>query len=77
MFDDLDGFIESQCNDTKHNNACDHHIQLEYLGAVDDQISQSPSCGKKFSDNDPHQGEPDIYLCRTEQNWDGAWEDNL
>ena len=36
MFDDLYGLIEPQRNDAQHDDTGNHHIQLEYLGAVYD-----------------------------------------
>ena len=68
MFNDLNGFIESKCNDAEYDNAGDYHIKLEYLGTVYDQISKTSSGGKKFTDNDSHKGQTDIYLCGAEQN---------
>ena len=77
MFYDLDRFIEAQCNDTQHDNARDHHIQLEYLGAVYDQIAKASSCSQEFSDNDPYQSKPDVHFRSAEQNGNGTLQDNL
>lgn len=72
VFDDLNGFIEAKRDDTEHDDACDHHIQLEYLRSVDDQIAQASPCRQKFSDDDAHQRKADIDLCRAQQNGNGA-----
>ena len=58
----LYGLIEPQSDDTQYNDAGDYHIQLENLGAVDDQVTQSPPRGKEFPDDHTHQRQADIYL---------------
>ncbi len=62
VFNALDGFVKAQRYDAQHNDAGDYHIQLEYLGAVNDQVAKPPSCRKEFADDDAHQGKPDVYL---------------
>ena len=74
MLDHLYGFIKSQGNNAQDDNACDHHIQLKYLGAVDDQVAKSPPGGEKFSDDHAYQRQPDVHLCGTQQNGNGAGE---
>ena len=62
MFDDLNGFVESECNDTEYNDTCNHHIQLKDLGSIDNQIPKSPSRCQKFADDDPYKCQADIYF---------------
>ena len=77
MFYDLNGLIESKRDNAQHNDTGYHHIQLEYLGAVDNQIPQSPSRGQKFPDDDAHQCQSDIDFGGAQENRDGPREDNL
>ena len=55
MLQKLNGLVEAKGNDAEHNNAGNDHIKTENLRAVNDKIAKSPSCSKKFSDNDAHQ----------------------
>ena len=74
VFDELDGFIETQGDETEDNDAGDDHIQLKYLGTIDNQVSQAAPCRKEFSDDDAYQSQAYIYLGRAEQNGNGAGE---
>lgn len=74
MFDDLYGLIEDQRDDAQHDDAGDYHIQLEHLGAIYDQISQSSSGRKEFADDDAHQRQADIHFRGAEQNRHGTGE---
>lgn len=74
MLDVLDGLIEPQSDETEDDNAGDNHIQLEYLGTVDDQVSKAPSCRKEFSYDDAYQSQAYIYFGCAEQNGNGARE---
>lgn len=62
MFYTLDQLVEHHSNCAQDNNRSDHHIELEHLRTVDNQISEPPSCGEKLPDNDTHKGETDIDL---------------
>lgn len=77
MFNNLDGFIEAQGDNTEYNNAGNYHIKLEYLGTIYDQIAESPFCCQKFSNDNPHQCQADIYFCSTQQDGDGTGEYHL
>lgn len=44
----------------------------EYLTGVDDEIPKTISGGEKFSDNNAHQAESDIYFHITDDGWEGA-----
>ena len=77
MFDDLDGFVEQKRDDAEHDNAGDHHVQAEHLGAVDDQIAQAASRRQKFSDDHAHQRKADVYFGGAEQDGNGARQDYL
>ena len=59
-------FVKSQRNDAQDNDAGDYHVQLEYLGAVNDQVAKSPSGCQKFPDDDTYQRQPDVHLCGAE-----------
>lgn len=74
MFNNLNGLVKSQGDDTQYNNAGDYHIQLEHLGTVYDQIPKSPSCSQKFPDDDTHQCQPDVHFGGTEQDRNGTGE---
>ncbi len=60
MFRTLDQFVEHHGDGAQNNNRSDHHIELEHLRPVDNQIPESPSCGEKFPDDNAHEGKPDI-----------------
>ena len=68
----LDSFIEAKGNDTEDNNACDHHIQLEDLTSVDDQITKTALCCQKFADDDAHQCKTDVDFGGTDHSGNGA-----
>ncbi len=74
VFNELDGFIEPKGDETEDNDAGDDHIQLKYLGTIDNQVSQAAPCRKEFSDDDAYQSQAYIYLGRAEQNGNGAGE---
>ena len=48
----LNQAIEAEGNQTENQNGTDDEIKLEYLTAIYDQISQPPSGGQKFANND-------------------------
>ena len=56
---------------------CHRRLLEEYLRAVDDQITQSTSCGQKFSDDDAYKGEADIDLNGADDRRDAAWQNNF
>lgn len=60
VFRTLYQFIKYHGDGAQNNNGSNHHVQLEHLGTVDNQISQPPSRGKKFPDNNTHKGKTDI-----------------
>ncbi len=47
------------------------------MAAVDDQVAQAPSGGKKFPDDDSHQSQADVDLGGAEHDGDGAGQDHL
>ena len=52
--------IETEGDDTQDDQRGDQIVQLEDLACIDDQISKSLPCGKKFPDDHAHQTKPDI-----------------
>lgn len=58
----LDQFIEYHGNRTKYDNGGNHHIELEDLRAIDDQVSESSSCRQEFPDDDAYKRKADIDL---------------
>ena len=70
MFDILNAGVEPKGYDTEQKNGCDHHIQLKYLGSINDQISKTSSGGKEFSDNDTYQSQTNIDFSGAEQDGD-------
>ena len=62
MLRTLNQLIKYHGDCAQYNNGSNHHVELEDLRAIDDQLSESPSCRQKFSDNDAHQRQADIDL---------------
>ena len=52
MLHTLDQLIECHGNGAEDDDGCDHHVKLEDLGSIDDQITKTLSGGKKFTDDD-------------------------
>lgn len=77
MFHTLDQLIECHGNGAENDDRGDHHIKLEYLGTVNDQIAESAPCGKKFSDDHTYEGEADVDLHIAQNKRDGGGKDNL
>ena len=69
--------IEAECHYAQYQDGRDHHIQLKGLAAVNDQVSESSSGGKKFSDNHTYQCQTDIYLGSTEDYRNGIRKYNF
>ena len=55
MLQTLDQFIESHGDGAQDDDGGDHHVELEDLRSIDDQIAKAPSCSKKFTDDDAYQ----------------------
>lgn len=77
MLDKLNRLIKQQGDDTQDDNACDHHIQLENLGTVYDQISQASPGGKEFTDDYAYQSQTDIDFGGAEQDGNRAGQHYL
>ncbi len=77
MLRTLDQFVEHHGDCAQNNNRSDHHIELEHLRAIDNQIPESASGGKKFPDDDAHKGKTDIDLHTAQNERHGTWQDHL
>ena len=77
MFDHLDRLVEQQGDDAQDDDACDYHVELEDLRAVNDEVAKSTPCGKKFTDDDAYQRKPDVHLRSAQQNRQGTGQDDL
>lgn len=64
MFRKLQNQIKQHGDHTEDDDGSDDHGHLEGLAAVNDQITQSPPCGKEFSDDNADQGKTDIDFHR-------------
>ena len=71
----LDAFVKTHGDDTQDQDAGDHQIELEYLAAVDNQVSKTLPGSQKFSDDDAHQCQADIDFRSAEHDGDGAGQD--
>ena len=77
MLGALDQLIEDHGDGAEDDDGGDHHVELEYLGAVDDQIAKPPSCSQKFPDDDTYKSQADIDLHTAQDKRNGAWQDHL
>ena len=77
MLGALDQLIEDHGDGAEDDDGGDHHVKLEYLRSVDDQIAKSPSGGQKLADDDAHQSQTDVDFHAAQDKRNGAWQDHL
>lgn len=58
----LDELVKSHGDHAQYDDACDDKMELEYLTAVNDQITESSAGGEKFSDDNAYESQTDIYF---------------
>ena len=58
----LDQFVKHHGDGAEDDDGSNHHVELEDLRTVDNQISESPSGGQKFTDDNAHQRKAEIDL---------------
>ncbi len=63
MLDHLDALVESHGDEAQKQYIQDDQIELEDLGTVDDQVSETSPRREKFAYDNTHQREADIDLC--------------
>lgn len=77
MFQTLDQFVKAHGDGAENQNRGDHHVELEYLRSIDDQVSQTSPGGKKFTDDDANQRKSDVDLHIAEDQRNRGWKDDL
>lgn len=77
MLQPLDDLVQRHGNDTQDDNGCNHHIELENLASINDQITKPPSGCQEFTDDDTDKGQANIYLHRAEYNRNGSGQDHF
>ncbi len=77
MFQALDQFVKAHGDGAENQNRGDHHVELEYLRSIDDQVSQTSPGGKKFTDDDANQRKSDVDLHIAEDQRNRGWKDDL
>lgn len=77
MLNTLNPLVKTHGNHAQDQDAGDYQVKLEYLAAINNQVTQAPSGSQKFPDDDSHQCQTDIDLGGTEHNGDGARQDYL
>ena len=56
----LDQLVKYHGDGAQDDNGGDHHVELEDLRTIDNQIPEASSGGQKFSDDDAHKGKAGI-----------------
>lgn len=77
MFQILDPLIKPHGDHAQDDNGGYHHVELEDLRAINNQISKPSSCGKKLADDNAHKGKADIDLHVAQNGRDGRRKHHL
>ena len=77
FFRHLNHLIQPHGDCAENQDGGDHHIQLEHLAPIDDQIPKPPSGGQEFPDDHAHQRKADVDLHGAQDDGDGAGQDDL
>lgn len=68
-----DQCIEEHRHDAEQYDAHQKPIHFEDLAGVDNEVSESVSCGQEFSDDDAYQAKADIDFHVADDRGDGTW----
>lgn len=60
MFQTLNQLIQNHGDSAQNNDRSDQHIELKYLGTVNNQIPEAASGRQKFSNDNAHKAQSDI-----------------
>lgn len=77
MLHELDTLIQNHGDHAQDDDGGYHHVELEDLRAINNQISKPSSCGKKLADDNAHKGKADIDLHVAQNGRDGSRKHHL